>query len=137
MDPQRAFDLIAAAGLFTIPLTSQGRVHLHQLSNEDIAEIKSSKRLNDGNRIAKKYVAVKEALDELEKAMEGYPDPNATARAAQPYSLVPKGNQARTRADKSQAMAPYVQPAPLERAAWAAKLEYGPVPATCRITSRF
>ena len=61
--------------------------------------------------------------------------PNATARAAQPYSL--KGNQARTRADKSLAMAPYVQPAPLERAAWAAKLEYGPVPATCRIISRF
>ena len=137
MDPQRAFDLIAAAGLFTIPLTSQGRVHLHQLSNEDIAEIKSSKRLNDGNRIAKKYVALKEALDALEKAMEGYPDPNATARAAQPYSLVPKGNQARTRADKSLAMVPYVQPAPLERAAWAAKLEYGPVPATCRIISRF
>ena len=67
--------------------------------------------------------------------------PNATARAAQPYSL--KGNQARTqivscpRADKSLAMVPYVQPAPLERAAWAAKLEYGPVPATCRIISRF
>ena len=50
--------------------------------------------------------------------------PNATARAAQPYSL--KGNQARTRADKSLAMVPYAQPAHLERAAWAAKLEYGP-----------
>ena len=36
--------------------------------------------------------------------------PNATARAAQPYSL--KGNQARTRADKSLAIVPYVQPAP-------------------------
>ena len=52
-------------------------------------------------------------------------------------ALLLKGNQARTRADKSLAIAPYVQPAPLERAAWAAKLEHGPVPATCHIISRF
>ena len=129
MDPQRAFELIAAAGASSVPLGPQGRVNLFQLSNSDCAEIKSLKRTNDNIRVAKKYVAVKEALDELEKSMSGFPEPYLS-RMPQPYS-----NSVPIAGNTNSAIVPFVPVAPIQDAAWAAKFEHGPFLPTLRVLS--
>ena len=136
MDPQQAFDLMAAAGLFSVQLAAQGRMHLYQLSSTDAAEIKASKQNSDQVRIAKKYVLAKEALENLGKVIEGYPASSVSEPEPPPLqagslkgkfwgtSHTPKHLVPSQPANC--ALVLFVRVAPARQASFAAELVYGP-----------
>jgi len=72
MDPQRAYDALSLAATRSAPL-STGRVCFFEFNDIHATEVRACKSRTDCLSLAKKYVKVWDAIEELEKGLENSP----------------------------------------------------------------
>ena len=121
MEPHRAAEAFESAQMFTV-WTQGVQRPLYMLDEQQMAEIKSCSKRSDTLMLAKKYFKAAQAIEELEKALEAFPQGMKAAlvpRSSQPYANVHKRPTSENR------IVPYVPVAVTSRVAAAKRQELG------------
>jgi hypothetical protein len=123
MDPQRALEIIGAAGLAIVHL-SNGPVYLMELTDTQRAEVIKETGRSDSLRLAKKYIKVTAGMEELQAMVAVMPMEQRRSVGPTIDTMPPltQPTKAGGNSNAHLAIVPY-RPAKLERASEARKAE--------------